>query len=222
MDRSPPWLRRSVGPLVNYLDMLLVDHGIFRLIYLNKHRIAEDAWRSAQPAPHNIHRMAAQGVRTIVNLRGPRYCGGYWLEQRACERHGVQLVDYQVRSRAAPTREEVRGAAELFQHVEHPILMHCKSGADRAGLMSVLYLILHKQRPVEEAKRQLAVRFGHFRQADTGILDAFFESYQTYHSRQPIDFMDWLETVYEPDELKRRFEARSWANALVNWVLRRE
>ena len=33
------------------------------------------------------------------------------------------------------------------------MLMHCKSGADRAGLMSVLYRHLHEGVPIEEAKR---------------------------------------------------------------------
>jgi protein tyrosine phosphatase (PTP) superfamily phosphohydrolase (DUF442 family) len=221
-DGAPVWARRGLGPAVNYLDMLLVDHGVFRLIYLNKHRLTDDAWRSAQLAPHDISRLARQGIRTIVNLRGPRYCGGYWLEQRTCKRLGITLEDYQVRSRAAPTREEVRGAAALFERIDYPMLMHCKSGADRAGLMSVLYLILRKNVPVEKAKQQLSARFGHFRRADTGILDAFFERYLLYNARQPIEFMDWLENVYDEDELKRSFEARSWANALVNTILRRE
>lgn len=221
-DGAPVWARRGLGPAVNYLDMLLVDHGVFRLFYLNKHRLADDAWRSAQLAPHDISRLARQGIRTIVNLRGPRYCGGYWLEQRACKRLGITLENYQVRSRAAPTREEVRGAAALFERIDYPMLMHCKSGADRAGLMSVLYLILRKNVPVEKAKQQLLARFGHFRQADTGILDAFFERYLLYNARQPIEFMDWLENVYDEDELKRSFEARSWANTLVNTILRRE
>jgi len=221
-DGAPPWARRGFGPTVNYLDMLLVDHGVFRLIYLNKHRLADDVWRSAQPAPHNVARLARQGIRTIINLRGSRYCGGYWLEQRACQRHGITLVDYQVRSRAAPTREEIQGAADLFERIKYPILMHCKSGADRAGLMSVLYLMLHKNMAVEQAMQQLSARFGHFRQADTGILDAFFERYRLYNARQPIEFMDWLENVYDENELKRSFEARSWANTLVNTILRRE
>jgi hypothetical protein len=53
-----------------YVDMLLVDHGIFRLGYLNLHRLGDRAWRSAQPAPYQIRSLARQGLRTIVNLRG--------------------------------------------------------------------------------------------------------------------------------------------------------
>ncbi len=222
VDDTPRWLRRIAGKPASYLDMLLLDHGIFRIFYLNKHRLDEHVYRSAQPAPHQIKAAARMGIRTIVNLRGERLCGSYWLEQAACLRHGIKLVNYQVRSRAAPSLEELRGARELFETVEYPILMHCKSGADRAGLMSVLYRHLRGGEPMETAIHQLSLRYGHIRQADTGVLDAFFQRYIDDAKRNPMTFFEWVETVYDPDELKRSFQANGVANRLVNSVLRRE
>lgn len=222
LDHSPLWLRRTLGPAASYADMLLVDHGIFRLFYANRHRVGERAWRSAQPAPHHIRMFARKGVRTIVNLRGERLCGSYWLECAACERHGIRLINFQVRSRAAPTPAELRAIRDLFDRVEYPMLMHCKSGADRAGLMSALYAFLREGVPLEEARKQLALRFGHIRQADTGILDHFFDRYVEDNRRRPMPFFEWVETVYDPEELKRSFHASGWANRLVNSVLRRE
>ena len=221
-ERPASWIRRKLGPAMSYLDMVFVDHGIFRLFYLNRHRLGPQAWRSAQPAPHHIRALARRGVRTIVNLRGERPCGSYWLERDACARHGIALVDFKLRSRAAPTREQVRAAQELFQRVEYPILMHCKSGADRVGLMSVLYRFFREGAPIADAKSELALRYGHIRQADTGILDRFFESYLEYNARRPLPFMEWVDTVYDPDELKRTFRAAGWARRLVDHVLRRE
>jgi protein tyrosine phosphatase (PTP) superfamily phosphohydrolase (DUF442 family) len=219
---SPHWLRRSLGPPATYLDMLFVDHGIFRLLYANCHRISDKAWRSAQPAPHHIRRFAQVGIRTVVNLRGPRECGSYWLEQEACARHGLKLVNFQVRSRAAPSREELKEAKRLFEEIEYPMLMHCKSGADRAGLMSVLYRYLQEGVPLNEAKSELSLKYGHIRQADTGILDYFFEKYLEDSGKRPIAFFEWVETVYDPDELKRTFHSKGWANRLVDSVLQRE
>lgn len=221
-ERSPQWARLSLGPTVNWADMLLVDHGLFRLAYLNLHRLGTDAWRSAQPAPHQIRHFASLGVRTIVNLRGPRWCGSYWLEQRACHRHGIRLVDYQVRSRAAPSREELLGARDLFRNLEGPILLHCKSGADRAGLMSTLYLIAVEGVPVEQARQQLALRFGHIRQSDTGVLDHVFDCYIEANSKSPVPFFEWVERIYDPDEVKRTFASVGWANLVTNRLLRRE
>ena len=221
-NRAPEWMRASLGTPASYLDMLFIDHGIFRLVYVNQHPLGANAWRSAQPLPHHIRALARRGVRTVVNLRGERMCGSYWLERRACERQGLKFVNYQVRSRAAPSLAELRGARQLFETIEYPMLMHCKSGADRAGLMSVLYKHLREGVPIPEAMQQLSLRYGHIRQGDTGILDAFFERYVSDTARRPMPFFEWVETVYDPDELKRSFQAKTWGNRLVNTVLRRE
>ena len=46
----------------------------------------------------------------------------------------------------------------------------------------------------QEAKRQLSLRFGHIRQADTGVLDLVFDSYLAHNKREPIAFLDWIDT----------------------------
>ena len=221
-ERSPPWARRTFGPAVNYLEMLFVDHGIFRVIYPNRHRIGASAWRSSQPAPHQIAALAKRGLKTIVNLRGERDCGSYRLQVEACRKHGVVLEELVLKSRAAPEPEQIRAAKALFERIEYPMLLHCKSGADRAGLASVLFQILKEGRPVEVAAKQLHARFGQFRAADTGILDLFFERYIDYNRRTPTPFLAWVETVYDAEALRRDFKASRWANVLVNRVLRRE
>lgn len=222
MARSPGWLVRAAAKPAQYLDMLFLDHGIFRLGYLNKHRLSDEAWRSAQPAPHQIAALARTGVKTILNLRGDRTCGSYWLEQSACARHGIRLVNYQVRSRAAPSKDEIRGAREVLAQIEYPMLLHCKSGADRAGLMSVLYRHVRLGEPIEQARRELSWRYGHIRQSDTGVLDAFFERYLSDTKERPMPFFEWVERVYDPEDVKSKFVAKGWANRIVNDILRRE
>jgi protein tyrosine/serine phosphatase len=222
IQHSPGWVRARLWRPASYADMLLVDHGIFRLLYLNLHEVSPVAFRSAQPAPYQIRRLARSGIRTIVNLRGARVCGSYWLERQACAKAGIKLVDFTIFSRGAPSKESIHAAAELFRTAEYPILMHCKSGADRAGLMSALYKHLHEGAPIEVAKQQLALRYGHVRQADTGVLDYFFERYLADASTRPMTFLEWVDTVYDPEELKASFRSKGWANRLVNTILKRE
>lgn len=219
---APAWLSGTVGPAVDYLDMLLIDHGIFRLVYPNRYRVSGRLWRASQPTPGQVKAYAREGIRTIVNLRGERLCGAYRLEQAACARHGVALVDFPVKSRAAPEPERIRQAAELFRSIEYPALIHCKSGADRAGLVSTLYLVLVEDKPVAEALGQLDWRYGHFKSADTGILDRFFESYLEDTRDRPVPFLDWVEREYDPDALKAEFRSKGWLNFLLSRVLGRE
>lgn len=222
LERSPDWLRKLLGPTASYVDLMFMDHGIFRLLYLNKHRIGPNAWRAAQPAPHNIAQFKRLGIKTIVNLRGERMSGSYWLEVAACKRLGIRLENCVVRSRAAPSVEELRAAKELFERIEFPMLLHCKSGADRAGLMSVLYMHLVEGQPIEQAVEQLSFKFGHFKQADTGVLDHFFAKYIEANRREPIPFFDWVENVYDPSEVLGTFRANGVASRIVNDILRRE
>ena len=222
MTRSPEWAKRALGPSLTQADSLFVDHGIVRLVYLNRARVGDQVWRSAQPGPQQIKAFAAEGIKTIVNLRGPRACGSYWLEQDACRRYGLALVDCQMRSRATPSREELRCARELFNRVQYPMLMHCKSGADRAGLMSALYRHTKLGEPIETAVKQLSLRFGHFRQADTGILDHFFEEYLRFNSSTPMPFWVCVDTVYEPEAVTKSFQANGVVSRILSGLLRRE
>jgi protein tyrosine/serine phosphatase len=220
--RMPEPLRRRFGPAASYLHMLVFDHLWVRLAYTNKRQLADGAWRSAQPLPFQIRRYARQGIRTIVNLRGRTKTSTYHIEKRATAAAGITMIDFAMKSRAAPTRESIRAARDLILSVEHPVLFHCKSGADRAGLMSALYLHFKHGIPIEDARSQLALRFGHIRQADTGILDEVLDRYVAESKTSPIDFMEWVETRYDPDEIERSFSSKSWANRLVRGLLRRE
>ena len=161
------------------------------------------------------------GIRTIINLRGPRDDGGWRLEAEACEKTGITLLDFTARSRAAPDKAMLHAARELFAEAELPAMMHCKSGADRAGLMSALFLLIVEKRPVREAALQLAWKYGHVKQAKTGLLDAFLAAYMPYEDRG-MAFFDWVDNIYDPDQVTRDFQAKGWAVRLTDSILRRE
>jgi protein tyrosine phosphatase (PTP) superfamily phosphohydrolase (DUF442 family) len=201
---ATPWRR-----LLAWLDMLVVDHGLVRLVHPNWGEVAPGVFRSAQPTPQQLRRAVRRhGVKTVLNLRAERNCGAFILEEEACAALGVDLVNVRVRSRDVPTKELIWTLERLFRDVEKPVLVHCKSGADRTGIAGALYLLLVEGRPVAEATRQLSKRYGHIRQAKTGVLDYVFERYVQDHAREPRAFRDWVREVYDPVVVKRDFLAR--------------
>ncbi len=206
----------------DYFDLYFVDHHIFRAIYANRHQIAPGVWRSAQPSPGQIAKLAKRGLKTVINLRGERDCGSYRLQQQACLKHGIKLINFPLKSRMVPTADVIRQASQLFDNIEYPVLMHCKSGADRAGLMSVLYLHFQHKQPVDQALRQLSLRYGHFKKSDTGVLDYLFLRYLSDNATNPQTFPEWIGTHYDPWALKQEFRASGWANLIVDKGLRRE
>ena len=215
---APAGARRGVR---DWLELIFKDHGFLRIWWHNFHQVAPGMYRSNQPGPARVRAAADQGIRTIINLRGPRSDGGWQLEAEACAKAGITLLDFTARSRAAPDKAMLYATRELFAEAELPAMMHCKSGADRAGLMSALYLLVVEGRPAREAAGQLAWKYGHVKQAKTGLLDAFFEAYIPYED-QGMAFYDWVDSIYDPHEVTRQFQAKGWAVRLTDSILRRE
>jgi protein tyrosine/serine phosphatase len=165
----------------------------------------------------------ALGIRTNVNLRGRREdCGSYILEREACHRLGLTLVDFPIRSRGALDKPTLKAAAELFPRLRYPVLFHCKSGADRAGMMATLYLHLHEGVELRQAMRQLSLRYGHVKQARTGVIDYFFSRYLAETRDTGMTLLDWVESAYDPAELNASFRENRFARFLVNDLLGRE
>ena len=201
--------------------MIFVDHGIFRFKWRSLYQISNNVYRSNQPFPWQIVAdIKKRGIKTIINLRGVRDCSSYYLEKETCERNNIKLINFPVTSRDVPKAETILEAKELFKKIEYPIIMHCKSGADRAGLMSALYLILHENMSVEEAKNQLSLKYLHLKYAKTGILDAFFESYLEENNNKA--FLEWVKEDYNPKKVKASFKVKKISEILSSYILRRE
>jgi protein tyrosine/serine phosphatase len=212
---SPPTGRAA------WLNSLFVDHAVLRMAWRNWGVVAPGrVYRSNHPLPWQLRAAARHhGIRTVINLRGHRrLCGSDALGRAEAQRLGLLYLDQPLESRGAPHKDRILRLADLFAAHPEPILLHCKSGADRAGLASGLWLLL-QGRPVEQAATQLSLSYGHVRQGKTGILDAFFA---LYAQAAPKPFLDWLREDYDEAALRASFRSKPWADALVDKVLRRE
>ena len=203
-------------------DSLLTDHGVFRLFWSNAAAVVPGkVYRANHPAPFRLASLARRfGARTLVNLRGHRQCGSDALSREAAGRLGLLHVDMAFESRGAPHRERILRFAQLYRELAFPMLMHCKSGADRAGLASGL-VILFEGGTATDALRQLSWRYGHFNRSRTGILDAFFLRYRR-EAEGRLPFLDWVRHEYDETALKRDFTARRLSSFVTDQVLRRE
>ncbi len=204
-----------------WLNSLLVDHAVFRLAWRNWGVVAPGRlYRSNHPLPWQLRAATRRlGLRTVINLRGERAgCGSDRLGRIAAREAGLVQLDAPFESRGAPHKDRILRLAHLLEAAEEPILIHCKSGADRTGLVAGIWLLLQGA-PVAAAMAQLSLRHGHIRQSKTGILDAFFAAYA---QAAPKPFLDWLREDYDEAALRAGFASRAWADGLVDKILRRE
>lgn len=215
-------LSTAGGRTLAWIDALFVDHAVFRLVWSNLAPVVPGkVYRCNHPTPARLARLTQRlGLRTLINLRGPAGNGSDALSREAAGRLGLDFIDMALESRGAPQRDRILRLHDIYSTMRAPALIHCKSGADRAGLAAGLMLLFEGAK-AEEALRQLSLRFGHVRQAKTGILDAFFLRWQREgEGRKP--FLDWVRDDYDEAVLRRDFRASGLASFLNDWVLAHE
>ncbi len=215
-------LSTPAGRLRAWSDSLFVDHAIFRSVWDNWAEVVPGTlYRSNHPTPLRLAAAVRRHrIRTLVNLRGPRFCGSDALSREAAARLGLAHIDAPLESRGAPHRDRILRLAGIYRDLATPALIHCKSGADRAGLGAGLYIMLNGG-TTREALAQLSWRYGHFSRSRTGILDAFFIRYaQDAEGRLP--FLDWVRDEYDEMALRRDFVAGGLASFINDRVLARE
>ena len=192
-DLSSPDSRRRAMIYSRWLD-----HGILRVWWTNQFEIAPGVWRSNHPPQERFARIKALGVHDVLSLRGLGGNPSILLEKEACATQGITLHGVALQARSAPTRAQIAELIGQFRSLPRPFLMHCKSGADRAGFASAVYLMVMMGEPVEQARRMLSARYLHFHWSKTGVLDRVLDSYAAYNLQKQISFETWAATVYEP------------------------
>lgn len=201
-DLSDPEVRRRLT-----WHFHLMDHAFLRTFWTNFHEVAPGVYRSNQPGPARLKRYHDLGIRTVLNLRGSAQLSYYLFERETCRRLGMEMVDVNLSARTLAPPEVILRLVELFRTLPRPLVMHCKSGADRTGFAAALYLMLIEGRPVEEAMRQLDWRYVHRSTTDTGVLDHFFRFYAREQRRTGIGLLDWIREGYDRETVTASFRA---------------
>lgn len=186
---------------------LWFDHEILRTFWTNFDEVAPGVYRSNHPTRARFEKMKEMGITTILNLRGKNDSAHYWQEVENCEELGLELVNANLLARGAATPEVILDTIAKLKTINRPFLMHCKSGADRAGFAAAIYLMVVEGQPVETARKMLSPRYLHFRNGKVGILDYTLDVYAARNARESISFEEWIATEYDNEEMTKRFRA---------------
>lgn len=201
-DISTPAKRREAWRHFNW-----VDHAFLRVWWTNFYPVAPGVFRSNQPSPERIKTYAARGLKAVLNLRGDSLYSHYLFEKEATDAEGLELRNIHLSATELPSRATIAELEDHFRTLPRPFVMHCKSGADRAGFASALYLLLIEDRPIEEAQQQLSFKYLHFKHSRKGILDYGLERYRAAFDQTGISFRDWLDREYDPIVFAQAFAA---------------
>jgi hypothetical protein len=160
-------------------------------------------YRSEQPGEWLSHWSKTHSLKSVLNLRGGSFHDPFYATEVQITRdRGVAFYDFPLSASRRPSRRELLTLLNLFERCEYPVLIHCKRGADRTGLVSALYLLAVKRCSPQEAEQAFSLDHAHISiPGSTAQLHAPLQEYAGWlkdnqRTHSPELFRSWVESEY--------------------------
>src|SRR5262249_42670756 len=146
-------LLAAVGVQIAYISLWQNFHAV----------VPGRFYRCAYPSEADLEEaIRRHGIRTVINLRGICFGADFYMDEcRATHHLNVSQEDVGLSAGRLPPVCELRLLVRALDHSECPILIHCRQGIDRTGLVSALILLLYTDADVSSARGQLGLPYGH-------------------------------------------------------------
>lgn len=160
-------MRRKIKFTALYLLLGVVAFAIFLGVQLwtgNFHEaVSGELYRSAQLEPGDLTSYNREHkIASVLNLRGANP-GSPWYddEVREAQSLGIKHIDFPMKASRELTQEQAIALIEVMKNAPKPLLIHCRSGADRTGLAAAFYVAAIAKKGEWAAERQLWLNYGH-------------------------------------------------------------
>lgn len=177
----------------------IIDHALLRLFWPNFVCISTEkqVYRSGQPSLWTLYAFKRRGGKIVLNLRGGQSKAWNCLERVYCDHLGLTYVNIALNSSRPPEKKRIIELIKFFEENDEHLLIHCKTGADRTGLVSGIFLMSVLNIDAKTAQNQLSYRFLHFGLGKKAILRKFF-SYINDSKKQGQSLLHWAQEDYDP------------------------
>ncbi len=118
----------------------------------NLHLVEPGLWRSGRPGKDSYGQLSAMGVKTILNLEGRRVAGSERV--RAARFPEITVVNVPMSGFHQPSFAQLDAALSVLDGAPRPILVHCRNGQDRTGVVVAAYRVVSEHRPIPDAVRE--------------------------------------------------------------------
>jgi len=175
-----PRLRILIAALAVVLLLPASYFGVYMQVQGNFHQITQgEAYRSAKLDGDKLeHYIKKYNIKSIVNLLGEDAHKPWYREElQISTEHNIRHYDIHLSATHEPTEEDARKLVEIFKTAPRPVLIHCKGGSDRSGLVAAMWKVIVDNEPKSEARKQLSILYGHFPIGKTSAMDHFFEQW---------------------------------------------
>ena len=123
---------------------------------VNFHTVAPGLFRSGDVEPGDMPTLVDLGVKTILSLEDDGDPEAAKIERNAANAAGIEYIWQPLSGSASPTLERIDQAlAVLSDASKGPVLVHCKHGADRTGIVVGAYRIRYEHWTVAHAVAEM-------------------------------------------------------------------
>ncbi|MBF9041741.1 protein tyrosine phosphatase [Rhodobacterales bacterium HKCCE4037] len=197
---TPPETPPTFSPSEILRFYWLKDHGLLRALWTNFYKLDDQVWRQNHPSPARLAQLKAMGAASVLSLRGPGAVVSR-MEAAACAKIGLPFHTVSLRALTLPKRAQLLMLFDAFREMPKPMVIHCKSGSDRTGLASLIYLHAFKGVPLDEARKQLSLRYIHNPWGKARIVNRLLDAYAKAHAETGIGMEEWVRDHYDPATL---------------------
>ncbi len=210
---TPPrrYISRPAKVLALVCGALAIVVGLVALrrpLFQGNHDVVDPGrvFRSAQPRGDWDRLIDNDHLASVLNLRGGSPSDSFYADEvDAVKRRDIAFFDFSMSAVRRPGRRELLALLDLFDRCRYPLLIHCKSGADRTGLASVLYLMSQRGLAPEQALRSFSIAYGHVSYGGPEHLHEPIEEYRVWLVRNglshtPSRFRAWVARDYRSDD----------------------
>jgi protein tyrosine/serine phosphatase len=117
---------------------------------MNLHRVTPTFYRGEQFKKNEVPELQKLGIRTVVNLRNNHS------DAAGLAGSGIKEIRVRINTWDIADRHVIAALAAIRRaEAAGPVLLHCQHGADRTGLVSVMYRIVFQDWSREAALDEL-------------------------------------------------------------------
>jgi tyrosine-protein phosphatase SIW14 len=112
----------------------------------NFYKLNDSLYRSAQPSAKALQEAKVLGIKSVLNLRDDAS------DSVKAINTGLLLFAVPITTKDA-TKQDIIEALQILIKAPKPLLIHCKHGADRTGIITAMYRIV-----MEDISKETAIK----------------------------------------------------------------
>lgn len=182
------------------------------LLHRNLRLVLPGVYRSAQPTHADLEAWTHDhGIQSILNLRRTKEDANWWrAERKFVEKSGVFHRTIRLSGETLPSPEDLAALIDTLDTAPRPLLLHCKAGVERSGLVAALAVLLDGGAP-ERARQEFHRSRGFVEWLGISDLPQLIDQYAAWLddrgvTHEPDRFRRWATGHYVPYFYRADFE----------------